>query len=93
LAQDLAGSAAGAAVCSCRQRTTGRQNLALSILHRPVAGGGTCLAATAVCPAAEAPAYFMFEQKSPKGETEQFTFKLTDPARIAESRKILVTCH
>ena len=52
-------------------------------------GAAASLAATMACLAADSPAYFMFEQKSPKGETEQFTFKLTDSARIAEARKIL----
>ena len=47
------------------------------------------LAAAEAALAADTPAYFLFEQKSPKGQTEQFTFKLTDPSRIAEARKIL----
>ena len=47
------------------------------------------LAGAEACLAADTPAYFLFEQKSPKGEVEHFTFKLTDPARIAEARKIL----
>ena len=47
------------------------------------------LAETEAGLAADTSANFMFEQKSPKGETEQFTFKLTDPPRIAEARKIL----
>lgn len=34
-------------------------------------------------------AYFMFEQYSPKGENEQFIFKLVDEKRITEARAIL----
>ena len=34
-------------------------------------------------------AYFVFEQKSPEGELEQFVFKLTDQVKIDEARAIL----
>ncbi len=36
-------------------------------------------------------AYFAFEQMSPKGQLEQFVFRLDDPARIAQARSILAT--
>ena len=34
-------------------------------------------------------AYFVFEQKSPKGELREFVFELHDEAKIAEARAIL----
>jgi len=36
-------------------------------------------------------AYFAFEQISPEGELEQFVFRLDDPIRIEEARRILAS--
>lgn len=36
-------------------------------------------------------AYFVFEQTSPKGELNEFVFRLDDQAKIAEARRILAT--
>jgi hypothetical protein len=34
-------------------------------------------------------AYFVFQQETPEGVSQEFVFKLFDPAKIAEARQIL----